>query len=83
MTDNRDHAYRLLQCLTVASRPLRVEELAEILALDFDGAKEGIPELKEDWRWKDQQEALMSTCSSLITVVDGGHHRVVQFSLFG
>ena len=82
MTDNRDHAYRLLQCLTVASRPLRVEELAEILALDFDGAKEGIPELKEDWRWKDQQEALMSTCSSLITVVDGGHHRVVQFSHF-
>ena len=81
-TANRHHAYRLLQCLTVAIRPLRVEELAEILALDFDGAKEGIPELKEDWRWKDQQEAVLSTCSSLIAVVDDGHHRVVQFSHF-
>ncbi|KAH9015402.1 hypothetical protein EDB85DRAFT_2295638 [Lactarius pseudohatsudake] len=29
---NREHSYRLLQCLTVASRPLRVEELAELLA---------------------------------------------------
>ena len=31
---NRDHARRLLQCLVVAIRPLRVEELAEMLAID-------------------------------------------------
>jgi ankyrin repeat protein len=81
-TANRHHAYRLLQFLAVAIRPLRLEELAEILALDFDGAKEGIPVLKEDWRWKDQQEAVLSTCSSLIAVVHDGSHRVVQFSHF-
>jgi hypothetical protein len=34
--------------------------------------KEGIPELKEDWRWKDQQEAVLSTCSSLVAVVNDG-----------
>jgi hypothetical protein len=82
VTANQHHAYRLLQCITVASRPLRVEELGEILALDFDGAKEGIPELKEDWRWKDQQEAVLSMCSSLIAVNDDGLYRVVQFSHF-
>jgi hypothetical protein len=82
MTANRDHAYRLLQSLTVASCPFRVQELAEILVLDFDGAEEGIPELREDWRWNDQQEAVLSTCSSLIAVVDNGRHRVVQFSHF-
>jgi ankyrin repeat protein len=81
-TANRRQAYHLLQCLTVASRPLRVEELAEILALDFDGAKGGIPKLKENWRWRDQQEAVLSMCSSLIAVVDSGRHRVVQFSHF-
>ena len=79
---NRHHAYRLLQCLTVASRPLRVDELAEILALDFDNTKGGLPQLKEDWRWKDQQEAVLSTCSSLIAVVKNGGQRVVQFSHF-
>ena len=81
-TANRHHAYRLLHCLTVARRPLRIEELAEVLALDFDGAKDGIPELKEDWRWADQKETVLSTCSSLIAIVDDGRHSVVQFSHF-
>ena len=75
------YAYRLFQCLTVAMHPLRVEELAEILALDF-GDEEGIPELKENWRWKDVEEAVLSTCSSLITVSDDYYGRIVQFSHF-
>ncbi|KAH9011717.1 ankyrin repeat-containing domain protein [Lactarius deliciosus] len=78
---NQIYAHRLLQCLTVARRPLGVDELAEILALDFE-AGEGTPELKENWRWKDEQEAVLSTCSSLIVVVQGHGHRVVQFSHF-
>ena len=50
----KDNARRLLQCLTVTVRPLRVEELAEILAFDFQAIDEpGIPKLKEDWRWDD------------------------------
>ena len=78
---NRDHARRLLQCLVVAIRPLRVEELAEVLAVDFDDA-EGIPKLKPSWRWEDQEQALLTSCSSLITIVDTGRSRVVQFSHF-
>ncbi|KAH8984860.1 hypothetical protein EDB92DRAFT_2033162 [Lactarius akahatsu] len=42
----KDNARRLLQCLAVAVRPLRVEELAELLAFDFQGSSsEGIPNL--------------------------------------
>jgi hypothetical protein len=78
---NRDHARRLLQCLVVAIRPLRVEELAEILAVDFDDA-EGIPRLNPGWRWEDQEQALLTSCSSLITIVDTDHFRIVQFSHF-
>ena len=66
---NREYARRLLQCLVVAIRPLRVKELAEILAVDFD-CGEGIPKLKPDWRWDDHEQALLSSCSSLITAVD-------------
>ncbi|KAI9434800.1 hypothetical protein H4582DRAFT_1855632, partial [Lactarius indigo] len=81
-TTNQLYAHRMLQCLTVAKRPLGVEELAEILALDFSGGE--IPELKENWRWKDQQDAVLSTCSSLISVVSDpfGPGHVVQFSHF-
>jgi ankyrin repeat protein len=80
---NREHARRLLQCLTVALRPLRVEELAEVLAIDFDApAHGGIPQLNPNWRWADQHQAVLSTCSSLIAIVDDGDSKVVQFSHF-
>ena len=80
---NREHAYRLLHCLTVAMRPLRVKELAEVLAVDFDTVRHGgIPKLNPDWRWADQHQAVLSTCSSLITIVDEEDCQVVQFSHF-
>jgi hypothetical protein len=78
---NRDHARRLLQCLVAAIRPLRVEELAEVLAVDFDDAS-GIPKLNPSWRWENQKQALLTSCSSLIVIVDTGDSRVVQFSHF-
>ena len=78
---NRDHAQRLLQCLVVAIRPLQVGELAEILAIDFDDAVE-IPRLNPSWRWEDRERALLTSCSSLIAIVDTGDSRVVQFSHF-
>ena len=80
---NRDLAHRLLQCLTVAVRPLRVAELAEVLAVDFGtGSRGGRSKLNTDWRWEDQEEAVLSTCSSLISVVDEDSGQVVQFSHF-
>ena len=78
---NRMHAHRLLQCLTVAFRPLHVEELAEVLAVDF-GATGTIPKLNEDLRWEDQEQAVLSACCSLIAVVRDRDSRVVQFSHF-
>jgi ankyrin repeat protein len=78
---NRDHARRLLLCLVAAIRPLDVKELAEVLAVDFDDA-EGIPKLKPNWRWEDEEQALLSSCSSLITIVETEDSRVVQFSHF-
>ena len=78
---NKWLAQRVLQCLVVAVRPLRVTELAEVLAVDFDDA-EGIPRLKPDWRWEEQELALLSACSSLIAIVQTDGSRVVQFSHF-
>src|ERR1700730_11651072 len=68
---NRAHAHRLLQCLTVATRPLQVEELAEVLAVDFTSTG-GPPKLDEGLRWEDQEQAVLFACSSLIAVVVDG-----------
>ena len=72
----RNDAYQLLQCLCVAARPLRLEELAEILVPDFHRI-EPIKWGQGDWEYE-----VLSSCSSLITLVDNGHSRVVQLSHF-
>ena len=79
---SRVHALRLLQCLVVAIRPLRVEELAEILAVDFVD-EEGMPKLNPNRPLGDEEQALLSSCSSLIAIVESYYgSRVVQFSHF-
>jgi len=78
---NRVHAHRLLHCLVVAARPLNVEELAEVLAIDFSGTGT-TPMMDEKLRWEDKERAVLSVCPSLITVVRGRGSRLVQFSHF-
>jgi hypothetical protein len=64
----------------VAVRPLHVDELAEVLAFRFESGK--TPEYHADWRLEDAQEAVLSACSSLITIVSLDGYQVVQFSHF-
>ena len=71
----------MLQCLMVALRPLHVEEFAELLAFEFKG-QGAVPKYRTDWRPDDQVEAVLSTCSSLISIVDDNDFQVVQFSHF-
>jgi Ankyrin repeats (3 copies) len=78
--EKREYAHRLFQCLAVSVRPLRVEELAEVLAIQFHA---GIPaEYHVDWRLEDAQEAVLSACSSLVTIVNVDGSRIVQFAHF-
>jgi len=81
---NQAHAHRMLQCLVVVVRPLRVEELAELLAFEFDAAQGGIPKYRAAWRLDDQTQAVLSTCSSLVTIINKpwSGRQVVQFSHF-
>jgi hypothetical protein len=67
---NQAHAHRMLQCLLVAVRPLRVDELSELLAFEFNVAQGGIPKYRSAWRLDDQTQAVLSTCSSLVTIID-------------
>ena len=76
----RQFAHRLLQCLAVSVRPLRVEELAEILAVRFDAG--ALPRFNTGWRLGDAEEAVLSACSSLITIINVKGSRIVQFAHF-
>jgi hypothetical protein len=78
--ERREYARRLFQCLAVSIRPLRVEELADILAIRFDA--ESLPKYNVHWHPENSEEDLLFVCSSLITIVDVDGSRVVQFSHF-
>ena len=78
--EKREYAQQLFRCITVSIRPLRVDELAEILAFRFEEAK--IPTFNAAWRPKNAEEAVISACSSLISIVDREGSQVVQFSHF-
>ena len=74
------HAHRLFQCLVVAIRPLRVDELVEIFAIRFDA--DGSLGLMEGWRPENAEEAVLSACSTLIAIVENEGSKIVQFSHF-
>jgi hypothetical protein len=74
------YAHRLFQCITVASRPLRVQELAEFLVFDFEAGQIAKP--REGWRAEDPGATVLSTCSSLVAIIKADGSEVVQFSHF-
>ena len=79
---NWECAHRLFQCVAAASRPLRVEELAEFLAFDFKFETRSIPTLLAGWRPEDPENTVISTCSSLLAVVNVDGSSVIQFAHF-
>ena len=78
--EKREHARRLFQCLVVAIRPLHVEELAELFAIEFD--QDAGSSLKEGWRPESPEDAVLSACSTLIAVIENRGSKIVQFSHF-
>ena len=80
--ENWAYAHRLFQCIVVARRPLRVEELAEFLA--FKSETGGSLTFEGNWRPENARDTVLSTCSSLIAIVnvDAGRSPVIQFSHF-
>ena len=78
--EKRQHAHHLFQCLVVAIRPLRVEELAELFAIEFD--EDSGPSLNEGWRPENPENAILSACSTLVTLIQINSSKIVQFSHF-
>jgi ankyrin repeat protein len=78
------HAHRLFQCLVAAVRPLRVEELGEIFAIQFGSDPKTAFKVEESWRPENAEDAVLSACSTLIGIVSDEDSKIeiVQFSHF-
>lgn len=67
-------------CGDLATR-CEAARLGEVVAAELDEVG-GILKLNRDWRREDREQAVLSACSSLISVVDYPGSRIVQFSRF-
>jgi hypothetical protein len=76
----RDYAHRLFQCLVISKRSLRVEELAELFAIQPNA--EIIPTFDASLRPENPEEFVLSACSTLVAVVNVRGEKTVQFSHF-
>ena len=76
---NWEFAHRMFQFVSVASRPLHVKELADLLAFDFEAGS--IPKFYEDWRLEDDPaDAVLSTCSTILAIANDQGSPTIQFS---
>ena len=74
--DQRELAHCMFQCVAVASRPLRIDELAEYPRFDFTA--QPIPKFHEDWHMK--VDDVWYICSRLLSIVEVDGSSVIQFS---
>ena len=78
--EKRKYVQCLFQCLLVSIRPLRVEELMGILAVEFDATAAPSFKFNESLLQLDAEEVVLSACSNLIEVVAREGDQIVQFS---
>jgi hypothetical protein len=64
--------------LAAAIRPLRVEALGEIFAIEFD--LDAPPRIMEGFRPESPEEAVLSTCSIFVVVINDKGSKIVQFA---
>ncbi|KAJ7819608.1 ankyrin repeat-containing domain protein [Mycena olivaceomarginata] len=74
---NKPHARRLFNWLAFSFRPLHVEELAQVLAIDF--TDDASATYEEDYVEPDPREAISRVCLSLVHITPDG---IVQFTHF-
>jgi ankyrin repeat protein len=73
-------AHRIFQLLVICARPLHVQEVAEVFSISVIDEATGIPKFNQRQRPENAESAVLSACSSLISVVDVYGQKQVQFS---
>lgn len=76
--ENWEHTYHVFHTLMVATRPLTMEELCLVLAIDF--IAEVTPKYEEIWRSDEPESDLKIVCSTFLSFIDVDGSRMAQLS---
>jgi hypothetical protein len=76
---DRKDALKLFQWLAFSIRPLKLDELAEVVAVDFESRD--LPWFDRNRRY-DDTEGILEVCSGFVSITEGMVNLVTQRKLF-
>ncbi|KAH9953744.1 hypothetical protein BC827DRAFT_108662 [Russula dissimulans] len=76
--ENWEHTHRMIQLLRVSVRPLLIDELSEILTIDYDTGT--TPKYEAIWHPETPQQDIFTVCHNLVTTDWINGLKYVQFA---
>ena len=78
--ENWEHAHRMFQFLTVCVRPLLVDELSEILTIDYDRGDDVTPKYEAIWHPETPDRDIFTVCRHTVKIDDINGVQIVKLA---
>jgi hypothetical protein len=77
--ENWEHAHRIFQLLAVCIRPLIVDELSEVLTIDYDRGDDVTPKYEAIWHPETPDKDIFTVCRHTVKIDEVNGAQVVKF----
>ena len=77
--ENWEHAHRMFQFLAVCVRPLLVDELSEILTIDYDRGDDVTPKYEAIWHPETPDKDIFTVCRHTVKIDEINETQIVKF----
>lgn len=78
--ENWEHSHRMFQFMAVCVRPLLVDELSEILTIDFDRGDLVTPKYEAIWHPETPDKDIFTVCRHTVKIDEINHVQIVKFA---
>ena len=78
--ENWEHAHRMFQFLTVCVRPLLVDELSEILTIDYDRGDDVTPKYEAIWHPETPDRDIFTVCRHTVKIDEINGIQIVKLA---
>jgi len=78
--ENWEHAHRMFQLLSVCVRPLLVDELSEVLTIDYDRGDDVTPKYEAIWHPETPDKDIFTVCRHTVKIDEINETQIVKFA---
>ena len=77
--ENWEHAHRIFQLLAVCVRPLLVDELSEVLTIDYDRGDDVTPKYEAIWHPETPDKDIFTVCRHTVRIEEINGAQIVKY----